>query len=80
MPTFKKSKPLAVCNICGEFADDRSFINSRCKKNTFGRRCTGIFKSGLGQIWEECKSCKGYGRVGSVGCSECKESGWKLLK
>jgi hypothetical protein len=53
-------------------------VNTRCNKVVTGRRCSGVFRSGLGQAWGECESCKGYGRVGSLGCSECHGFGWKL--
>ena len=80
MARFKKSKPLAVCTICGAYTDETAYVNTRCNKVVTGRRCSGVFKSGLGQVWVECDSCKGYGQVGSMACSECKGFGWKLMK
>lgn len=80
MPRIKKPKPLAVCNVCGAYTDVLACVNSRCKKVVTSRRCSGVFKSGLGQLWEECQNCKGYGRVGSMSCSGCKGFGWELKK
>ncbi len=80
MPRFKKSKPLAVCNVCSAYTDELAYVNSRCNKTLHGRRCSGIFRSGLGQTWAECESCKGFGLVGSVSCGECKGFGWKWMK
>jgi DnaJ-class molecular chaperone len=80
MPRIKKSKPRAICTVCGAYTDELAYMNSRCNKVVTGRRCTGVFRSGLGQIWIECETCNGRGRVGSVSCIECKGFGWKLLK
>jgi hypothetical protein len=80
MPKIKKAKPLAVCTICGDYTDEIAYVNSRCPRTVNGRRCPGIFRSGLGQTWQECESCKGYGLVGSVPCRQCKEFGWKLMR
>lgn len=80
MPRFKKAKPLAVCNVCSDYTDELAYVNSRCHKTVNGRRCSGIFRSGLGQTWVECESCKGFGLVGSVSCNACKGFGWKWLK
>jgi hypothetical protein len=80
MPKTKKSKPLAVCTVCWAYTDDLAYVNSRCYKVVNGRRCSGVFRSGLGLSWAECESCKGYGLVGSVSCSECKGFGWKLMR
>jgi hypothetical protein len=43
-----------------------------------GRRCYGIYKSALTFLWDACESCDSTGRVGSLGCRECKGFGWKL--
>jgi len=80
MPRFKKSRPLAVCTVCGAYTDLVAYVNSRCHKTVNGRRCSGIFRSGLGQTWAECGSCNAYGKVGSESCRECSGFGWKLLK
>jgi hypothetical protein len=80
MPRFKKEKPLAVCTVCGTYTDQVAYVNSRCNKTVTGRRCSGIFRSGLGQAWTECLECKGYGRLGSLECRECKGFGWQLVK
>ena len=44
-----------------------------------GRRCSGVFRAGLGHVWVECTECKAFGKVGSLECSECKGFGWKLM-
>jgi DnaJ-class molecular chaperone len=80
MHRIKKTKPRAVCTVCGAYTIEMAFLNSRCNKVVTGRRCTGVFRSGLGQIWSECENCKGHGRLGSMSCSECKGFGWKLMK
>ncbi len=80
MPRFKKRKPLAVCTVCGAYTDDVAYVNSRCNKVVTGRRCSGVFRAGLGQVWVECQECKGFGQVGSISCSECKGFGWKLME
>jgi hypothetical protein len=79
MPQFKKSKPLGVCTVCGAFTLKRIDVNSRCNKVVTGRRCSGVFRSGLGQVWRECESCKGFGQIGSLSCSECRGFGWQLM-
>ena len=80
MLRLKKSKPLGVCTVCGAYTDEHAFVNSRCSKVVTGRRCAGVFKSGLGQVWVECEGCKGVGRIGSTICGECRGFGWNLLK
>jgi DnaJ-class molecular chaperone len=78
MPLIKKSKPLAVCTVCRALTMNRVDVNTRCNNVVTGRRCSGVFRSGLGQVWVECDGCKGYGRVGSLACRECHGFGWKL--
>jgi hypothetical protein len=80
MPQFKKPKPLAVCNLCGAITDQVTYVNSRCKKTVHGRRCSGIFRSGLGRVWDECLSCRAAGKVGTQACVECKGFGWTLSR
>ena len=79
MPRFQKPKPLAVCNVCGSLTGEPAWVNMRCNKVVTGRRCSGVFRAGLGHVWVECSECKGFGQVGSLGCSECKGFGWKLM-
>lgn len=80
MPRIKKPKPLAVCTVCGAYTNEVAYVNSRCNRVVTGRRCPGIFRSILGQLWLECPECKGYGRIGSLECGECKGFGWQLMK
>lgn len=54
MPRFKKTKPLAVRNVCYAYTDELAYVNSRCYKTVNGRRCSEIFRGGLGQSWMEC--------------------------
>jgi hypothetical protein len=79
MARFKKAKPLAVCNVCGALTDNAAYVNSRCNKTVTGRRCSGVFRAGLGHVWVECTECKGFGVLGSLDCGECKGFGWKLM-
>ena len=53
-------------------------LNSRCMKTVNNRRCSGIYKSGLTDIWDECESCNATGMVGTQVCSECSGFGWHL--
>lgn len=80
MPRQKKDKPLGICTVCGALTMAHEDVNSRCHKVVTGRRCSGVFRSGLGQVWTECEGCRGYGVVGSVPCKECKGFGWLLRK
>ena len=79
MPRFKKPKPLAVCDVCGAFAGEHMDVNHRCSTTRYGRRCSGTFKSNLGQVWEECQGCYATGTVGSETCVECSGWGWRLV-
>jgi hypothetical protein len=79
MKRDKKPKPLAVCDVCRAITDERADVNHRCTKPYRGRRCYGIFKSGLGIVWNECESCGATGMVGSLPCSSCAGFGWHLF-
>ncbi len=74
----KKPKPFGVCEACGAITDQRGDINQRCRKAVHGRRCSGLFKSGvgLGGTWRECPSCTGAGKTGGRPCVECSGFGW----
>lgn len=79
MERVKKSKPLAVCTVCGAFSGERLDINNRCTKALYGRRCSGTLKSSLGRVWDECQACFATGKVGSETCVECSGWGWHLI-
>lgn len=79
MLRVKKPKPLAVCNVCGTFTGELTEVNHRCGKVVYGRRCSGMFKSSLGLVWDECQPCNTTGKVGTQTCSECSGWGWRLL-
>ena len=75
---YKKPKPLGVCTVCKDFTDEHIRMNHRCIRSTPGRRCTGIYKSSLNVVFNECASCQASGKVGSLKCSECQGWGWVL--
>jgi hypothetical protein len=79
VPHFKKSKPLAVCDVCGAFTGEHQDLNHRCARALHGRRCSGTFKSDLGLVWDECQACSATGEVGSETCDECSGWGWHLM-
>jgi len=79
VPHIKKPKPLAVCDVCGAFTGEHMDVNHRCTRSLYGRRCSGTFKSNLGQVWEECQGCYATGKVGSETCVECSGWGWHLV-
>lgn len=79
MERVKKSKPLAVCNVCGAFSGEHPDVNHRCTNALYGRRCSGTFKSSLGLSWDECQSCFATGKVGAETCVECCGWGWHLI-
>lgn len=76
---LKKTKPLAVCEVCGAFTGERGDVNHRCGHLLYGKRCSGTFKSNLGHVWEECQGCGATGKVGSENCVECSGWGWRLI-
>lgn len=80
MERVKKPKPLAVCTVCRAFTDRPAQVNNRCVTTVHGRRCYGVFKSGLGVVWDECLSCHAFGKVGTQTCSECSGFGWHLVR
>jgi hypothetical protein len=79
MTRIKKPKPLAVCNVCGAYTGEAAYVNSRCNTVVTGRRCSGVFRAGLGHVWIECQECKGFGQLGTQVCSPCAGFGWKLM-
>ena len=42
-----------------------------------GRRCSGIVKSAVNTLWDECESCRATGKSGVLPCRECAGFGWK---
>ena len=78
MQLQKKHKPAGACNVCHALTDKHELLNSRCMKTVNNRRCSGIYKSGLTDIWDECESCKAAGLVGTQVCIECSGFGWHL--
>jgi hypothetical protein len=80
MDRVKKPKPCGVCNVCRTVTDQLAYLNHRCTRTVYGRRCYGIFRSGLGEVWEECKTCRATGQVGIRTCSDCSGLGWHLLR
>ncbi|MBI4192098.1 MAG: hypothetical protein HY525_16355 [Betaproteobacteria bacterium] len=80
MKLVKKEKPLGVCNVCRAYTDQHEYVNHRCNKTVHGRRCYGTFKSGLGEVWDQCQTCHATGKVGTQTCSECAGFGWHLIR
>jgi hypothetical protein len=80
MKTFKKPKPLANCDVCHALTNLKMEVNQRCRATVKGRRCSGIFRSGLGQTWSECQTCGATGILGSQVCGDCAGFGWKLFR
>lgn len=78
MRPAKKPKPLGACTLCHTPTAQREMLNQRCHKVVYGRRCSGIFKSDLSHIWDECDACEGTGMVGTQACTECGGFGWRL--
>lgn len=74
----KKPKPLAVCNVCHALTNQHELLNQRCDKLVAGKRCSGTFRSGLTESWDECGSCQGMGQLGSQVCRDCQGFGWRL--
>ena len=79
MVQVKKSKTLAVCNVCGAFSNEYQDVNHRCTKALYGRRCSGAFRSSPGLSWDQCIACAATGKVGSETCVECSGWGWHLM-
>jgi hypothetical protein len=78
MDQTKKPKPGGVCSVCNSPNNRREALNNRCDEIVNGRRCSGIVKSAVNALWDECESCHATGKVGSVPCRECRTFGWKL--
>jgi len=79
MERVKKHKPLGVCSVCRALTEQHAQVNHRCVHVVNGRRCYGIFKSGLVHVWDECLTCGASGRVGTQICTACNGFGWHLI-
>jgi len=75
---YKKAKPLGICSVCRAFTDEHIRMNHRCIKSAGGRRCSGIYRSSLTVVWNECPTCHAMGTVGTQKCGECSGWGWIL--
>ncbi len=80
MQHSKKDKPLGVCDVCHVLTELHADVNHRCRQIRDGRRCSGIYKSGLGVTWEECQTCLAHGVVGRQPCTACGGHGWHLVR
>lgn len=78
MDFAKKPKPSGVCDVCSAPANQREALNHRCSRVVNGRRCSGIIKSAVNALWDECASCRATGTVGTQPCTECAGFGWRL--
>ena len=78
MDLRKKDKPLGVCGVCQAATNRRESLNHRCDAVVYGRRCAGTIKSAVNNLWDECESCHGTGKVGMRACTECTGFGWRL--
>jgi hypothetical protein len=74
----RKPKPLGVCTVCRDYTDEHIRMNHRCIRVHGGRRCSGIYRSSLTVVWNECPTCRAMGSVGSQKCGECAGWGWLL--
>jgi hypothetical protein len=74
----KLAKPSGVCSICAALTSERRLLNQRCGGTFNGRRCSGIYKSATGRVWDQCDPCGATGRVGSQACRACLAFGWKM--
>jgi hypothetical protein len=78
MELTKKPKPHGVCSVCQTPNDRREALNHRCDEVVNGRRCSGIVKSAVNTLWDECESCRATGKLGVLPCRACAGFGWKL--
>ena len=74
----KQPKPAEVCSVCQALSNRPIDLNHRCNETLSGRRCSGIYKSALTNLWDQCESCRATGRVGSQVCGNCAGFGWKM--
>lgn len=74
----KQPKPAEVCSVCEALSNRPTDLNHRCNAASGGRRCSGIYKSGLTKLWDQCESCAATGKVGSQVCANCAGFGWKM--
>ena len=78
MALTRKPKPSGVCSVCRAPYDRHEALNHRCDKVVSSRRCSGIVKSAVNTLWDECESCHATGKVGEAPCRECAGFGWRL--
>ena len=74
----KKPKPMGVCSVCHGLQNQHEYLNHRCSEVVAGRRCSGIYKSGMSFQWDQCESCGATGKVGSQVCTACSGFGWTM--
>jgi len=78
MDPSKKPKPSGVCSVCQAAYNRHEALNHRCEKIVSSRRCSGIVKSAVTTLWDECESCRASGKLGVLPCRECAGFGWKI--
>ena len=77
MEPSRKAKPTGVCSVCNIPNSRHEALNHRCDQVVSGRRCSGIVKSAVNTLWDECESCRATGKYGVLPCRECAGFGWK---
>jgi hypothetical protein len=77
MEPSRKAKPTGVCSVCNIPNSRHEALNHRCDQVVSGRRCSGIVKSAVNTLWDECESCRATGKSGVLPCRECAGFGWK---
>lgn len=78
MKLTKKPKPHGVCSMCQMPNSRREALNHRCNEVVNARRCSGIVKSAVNSLWDECETCRATGKLRVTPCRECAGFGWKL--
>ena len=78
MEPAKKPKPSGVCSVCQAAYNRHEALNHRCEKIVSSRRCSGIVKSAVNTLWDECESCRATGKLGVLPCRDCAGFGWKI--
>jgi hypothetical protein len=78
MDLSKKPKPSGVCNVCQAAYNRHEALNHRCEKVGGGKRCSGVVKSAVNTLWDECESCRATGKLGVLPCRDCAGFGWKI--
>jgi hypothetical protein len=78
MDLLKKPKPTGSCNVCVTPTNRQEALNHRCDRVVNGRRCSGLVKSAVNSLWDQCEACQATGKSGIRSCSECAGFGWRL--